>query len=58
MNLYDQIIATYPELTPNDFAPNGLINLRDDSDGVGAYIEKWEYDQPIPDGLTLGKPTK
>lgn len=57
MNLYDQIIATYPELRPNDFAPNGVINLRDDSDGVGAYIEKWDYDQPIPDGLTLGKPS-
>ena len=57
MNLYEQIIAAYPELTPNDFAPLGVVNLRDDSDGVGAYIEKWEYDKPIPDGLTLGKPT-
>jgi hypothetical protein len=56
MNLYEQIIAAYPELTPNDFAPHGVINLRDDSDGVGAYIEKWDYEQPIPDGLTLGKP--
>jgi hypothetical protein len=55
MNLYEQIIAAYPELTPNDFAPNGAINLRDDSDGVGAYIEKWEYNQPIPDGMKLGK---
>jgi hypothetical protein len=57
MNLYEQIIAAYPELTPSDFAPNEAINLRDDSDGVGAYIEKWDYEQPIPDGLTLGKPT-
>lgn len=55
MNLYEQIIAAYPELTPNDFAPNGVINLRDDSDGQGAYIEKWEYEQPIPDGMKLGK---
>ena len=57
MNLYEQIIASYPELTPDDFAPLGVINLRDDSDGKGAYIEKWEYDQPIPNGLSLGKPS-
>jgi len=31
------------------------IVLRDDSDGEGIYIEKWEYSKPIPDGLKLGK---
>jgi hypothetical protein len=57
MDLYNQIIEAYPELTDKDFSPNGLITLRNDSDGVGDYIEKWEYSQPIPEGLTLGKPS-
>lgn len=60
MELWEKIIAAYPELAENDFKElnpiRGSISLRDDSDGVGAYIEKWEYSQPIPDGLTLGKP--
>jgi len=56
MSLYEQIIAVYPELTDKDF--HTVIILQDDSDGVGAYIAKWEYSEPIPDGLTLGKPTK
>lgn len=59
MSLYHEIIATYPELTSEDFVPTtGLIHLRDDSDGLGAYIAKWEYNKPIPSGLTLGKPSK
>jgi len=29
--------------------------LCDDSDGLGAYIAKWEYPKPIPAGLKLGK---
>lgn len=55
MTLYEQIIAEYPELTIDDFGLRGSINLQDDSDGQGAYIAKWEYSQPIPDGLKLGK---
>jgi hypothetical protein len=56
MTLYDKIIAAYPELTTKDFHPfNGSILLRDDSDGSGAYIDKWEYSKPIPAGLKLGK---
>ena len=57
MNLYNQIIEVYPELTDRDFFPNGVITLQNDSDGVGDYIAKWEYSQPIPEGLSLGKPT-
>ncbi len=54
--MYELIINTYPELTTKDFDPdNGVIVLRDDSDGQGAYIEKWNYSKPIPDGLKLGK---
>ena len=55
MNLYDEIIKAYPELTAVDFGNEGFVILR--NDGLGDYIEKWEYSKPIPDGLTLGKPT-
>ncbi len=54
MNLYEKIMATYPELTNKEFS-KGIIVLRNDSDGLGDYIEKWDYEQPIPDGLKLGK---
>ena len=59
MELWEKIIAAYPELAENNFAEftdKGLIKLQNDSDGVGAYISKWEYSKPIPEGLTLGKP--
>jgi hypothetical protein len=56
MTLWETILATYPELTDADFDfAHGSIVLRDDSDGLGAYIDKWEYSKPIPDGLKLGK---
>lgn len=56
MNLYEQLIAALPDLTSQDFAPiTGTIKLRDDADGQGAYIEKWNYAKPIPDGFKLGK---
>ena len=55
MGLWEQIIVVYPELTDEDFGRFGTISLRDDSDGLGAYIEKWEYSKPIPAGLKLGK---
>ena len=56
MTLIETILKTYPEIDKQLFF-NGIISLRNDSDGVGDYIEKWEYSKPIPDGLTLGKPT-
>ena len=55
MDLYTQITNVYPELTIEDFRPDGVIELQDDSDGQGSYISKWEYTKPIPDGLKLGK---
>lgn len=56
MTLWEQIILVYPELTDLDFHPDfGSIGLRDDSDGQGAYIAKWDYLKPIPDGMKLGK---
>jgi hypothetical protein len=55
MTLYEKIIAIYPELTSDDFCT--IIRLQDDSDGIGAYIREWNYSKPIPEGLTLGKPS-
>jgi hypothetical protein len=56
MTLWETLITTYPELTDSDFDPkSGFILLRDDSDGLGVYVEKWEYSKPIPTGLKVGK---
>ena len=58
MELWEKIVNEYPETADNNFAVfRNTIVLHDDADGVGAYIAKWEYSKPIPDGLTLGKPT-
>ena len=56
MDLWEKIIAAYPELTDADFMPGGTIALQNDSDGIGDYIAKWDYSKPIPTGLKLGKP--
>jgi len=55
MTLYEQIIAAYPELTDADFGSFGCIELQDDSDGQGAFIAKWEYSKPLPNGMKVGK---
>ena len=55
MTLYDKIIAAYPELTDADFGDNGSIELRNDGNGESDYIAKWDYSEPIPEGLKLGK---
>ena len=60
MELWEKIIEAYPELAENNYAAfgsGGSIQLKDDSDGVGAYIAKWEYSKSIPKGLKLGKPS-
>jgi len=54
MDIYKIITETYPELTPADF--RRTIVLQDDADGEGAYIAEWNYEKPIPNVLTLGKP--
>jgi hypothetical protein len=55
--MYELIIETYPELTNKNFDPSyGVITLSDDGDGI-VYLSKWDYDKPIPEGLTLGKPS-
>jgi hypothetical protein len=56
MELWEKIVSTYPETAENNFAVfKDIIVLKDDGDGV-AYIAKWEYSKPIPEGLSLGKP--
>lgn len=55
MELWQQIMTAYPELTDTDFGPTGTIRLQDDADGQGAYIVKWEYSKPLPEGMKVGK---
>lgn len=55
MNIYETIIEAYPELSDWKLFDKYII-LQNDSDGVGDYVAKWEYNKPIPAGLTLGKP--
>lgn len=56
MELWEKIIEAYPEIKPTDNFQELGIYLQDDSDGIGAYILKWEYAKPIPENLSLGKP--
>jgi hypothetical protein len=49
MNLYEKIMALYPELTTQDFLT--VITLQNDSDGKGDYIAKWDHP-------TLSRPTE
>jgi hypothetical protein len=55
MELWEQIIETYPEINATDNFQKLGIFLQDDADGEGAYIAQWDYLKPIPDGLKLGK---
>ncbi len=54
MDLFNQIVAIYPELKEEDFRPiTGSITLSDDGDGI-QYISKWEYSKPLPEGMKVG----
>jgi hypothetical protein len=55
MELWEKIIETYPEINPTDNFQELGIYLQDDSDGQGAYIAKWEYSKPLPEGMKVGK---
>ena len=46
MNLYEKIIAIYPELKQEDFLTT--IRLQNDSDGNGDYIKEWNHTLPKP----------
>ena len=50
MTLYQKIITIYSELSDYDFGV-GDIELRDNSDGNGAYIAIWNHP-------TLSEPTQ
>jgi len=41
MDIYQTILAIYPDLQDSDFET--VISLRNDSDGRGDYIEKWDH---------------
>ena len=57
MSIFDKIIEAYPELAENQLkAFEQVIVLQDDADGNGVFIAQWNYEQPIPKGLKLGKP--
>ena len=43
MALYDKILAVRPNLTQEDFMPEGTIMLQNDSDGKGDYIKEWNH---------------
>ena len=43
MALYDKILTLRPNLTQEDFAPEGTIMLQNDSDGKGDYIKEWNH---------------
>ncbi len=55
MELWEKIIQAYPEINPTDNFPGLGIHLRDDADGSGVYIVKWEYSKPLPEGMKVGK---
>jgi hypothetical protein len=47
MELWEEIIAAYPEIKPeDDFRKLGIL-LLDESDGTGAYIAEWKYSKPL-----------
>ena len=48
MTLYEKIKTLYPQLKDRDFVTT--IRLKNDSDGKGDYIAKWEHP-------TLQRPT-
>lgn len=51
MGLYEELIAAFPELENSTELKRGAIELRNDSDGTGDYIAKWDYSKPIPASL-------
>ena len=55
MSLYDDLVEALPELETSDAFEKGIIILQDNSDGLGAFIAKWDYEKPIPQGFKLGK---
>jgi hypothetical protein len=58
MSIFNKIIEAYPELAENELkAFEKVVILQDDADGKGVYLAHWNYEKPLPEGLSLGKPT-
>ena len=55
MTIIETIVAAYPELEGTDLYFIHGIKLQDDSDGEGTYIAEWNYSQPLPEGMKVGK---
>lgn len=43
MELFQRIMAIYPEIIESDFFPEGCISLQNNSDGKGSFIASWNY---------------
>ena len=43
MELFERIMALYPEITVRDFYPEGCIRLQDNADGKGSFIASWNH---------------
>ena len=60
MDLYQAIMAIYPDLKESDFMDD-IILLQNDSDGNGDYIREWNHPthpQPTDEELTQAGWTK
>jgi hypothetical protein len=55
MTIQETIYAAYPELEGTDLYYTHGIKLQDDSDGIGVYVAEWNYSQPLPNGMKVGK---
>lgn len=54
-SLYEKIITLYPEIKTEDNRLDG-VTLRNDSDGIGDYIESWdntEFPYPTQEQLDM-----
>lgn len=53
MNIFEAIVAKYPELEKSIIEMEGVIVLQ--NDGEGDYIKEWNYSKPIPNNMELLK---
>jgi hypothetical protein len=56
MKLWEKIVEALPEIKATDDFRKLGIYLKDDGDGI-EYVEKWEYTDPLPSRIVLGKPS-
>jgi len=48
MTLIEKIKQLRPNVTDDDFLPEGTIMLQNDSDGNGDYIKEWNHTETQP----------